>query len=219
MAKVLILCQNEAERMLIEGCLRDHELRSVKTFKEASRTLTKFQPDLLVARVDQKDRDGMEIVRVLRRSQINLPVVLILPRRGTPLESEAWQLGVRHFVEPPIRYDNLCNAVRAALNESTSKAESGEPPIAEEERKANLSELVNRLNAAMKCPAGQGKVFIRSVITGIGRKTQPRVALRCPVRQAVGLEPHVFYTHIRDICCKDPRKCEAIQQYRKLKRA
>jgi len=87
------------------------------------------------------------------------------------------------------------------------------PPVTDEEARANLSDLERKLNAEMVCHAGKNQVFIRSLLTGNGT-TQPRITLKCHLRRDIGLEPDVFYEHIRDVCCCDPEKCEAYRQFK-----
>lgn len=86
------------------------------------------------------------------------------------------------------------------------------PPLTAEELEANLSELERDLNANMKCHAGRNQVYLRSLLTGRST-TRPRIALKCPLRRDIGLPPEVFYEHIRDVCCQDPKQCEAYRQF------
>jgi len=82
------------------------------------------------------------------------------------------------------------------------------PPLAPEELTGNLTQLEQKLNAEMRCPAGRNQVYIRSLLTGTST-TRPRIALKCPLRRAIGLAPDVFYYHICDVCCTDPEDCQA----------
>lgn len=220
MARVVLVCGDESERTLLQACLKGHDIACLKTFRDAAKALTTAPPDLVIVRLDSKDSAGMETLRLMKRSQINAATIAVLPLRGTALESEAWQLGVRTYISLPIRYDDVRQAVETVLRESRRVAESGkEPPITEFERSANLSSLVNDLHKNMKCPAGSNRVLIRSVITGFGEKTEPRICLRCPIRQAVGLDEYVYYEHIRDHCTGKPQTCDAVIQYKRLKQA
>ena len=89
------------------------------------------------------------------------------------------------------------------------------PPLTTEELRGNLSELQDRLNADMKCHAGKGQVFIRSLLTGAGKGTsQPRLILDCSLRRDIGQKPTVFYEYIRDVCCCDPQQCEAYRAFK-----
>ena len=93
------------------------------------------------------------------------------------------------------------------------KTPDGGPPLTLEERRANLTELEKSLNAKMKCHAGRNQVFVRSLLTA-GGPTQPRITLKCSLRKDVGLDQHVFYEHIRDVCCGDPEQCPAYRDFK-----
>lgn len=87
------------------------------------------------------------------------------------------------------------------------------PPLTAEEINSNLSLLERRLNAEMKCAAGKNQVYIRSLLTGTST-TQPRIALKCPLRRDIKQPPEVYFEHIRDVCCTDPGQCEAWRQFK-----
>lgn len=85
------------------------------------------------------------------------------------------------------------------------------PPMHPDELTTSLSILEKNLNAKMPCPAGKNQVYIRSLLV-IGSTTRPRIALKCPLRRDIGLNPDIFYEHIRDICCSNHESCPAWQQ-------
>jgi DNA-binding NtrC family response regulator len=219
-ARVVLACPDATERTVLRACLNGNDVAEVKTFKDAAKALTQAPPDLVLVRLDSHDSTGMDILHLMRRSKINVPVVAVLPRRGTPLEGEAWQLGVRTYITLPTTYDKVRLAVDSALRqaEKANQAADG-PDITDTERDANLTALVNELTRKMKCPAGTNRVLIRSVIKGVNRRTEPRISLRCPIRQAVGLNEYVFFEHIRDYCTGDYHACDAVIQYKRLRKA
>ncbi len=87
------------------------------------------------------------------------------------------------------------------------------PPLTDDEKSGNLTVLERDLNERAACPAARNQVYIRSLVTGNGT-TPPRIALKCTFRKDAGMEPEVFYEHIRDVCCSDPEKCEAYRQFK-----
>jgi CheY-like chemotaxis protein len=215
-----LVCGDESERTLLQACLKGHDVASVKTLKDAAKALTESAPDAILTRLDNKNSTGMDVLHLMKRSQIKIPAIALLTMRGTALENEAWQLGVRTYLALPIRYDDVRKAVEKVLAEAKSADEGSDvPPITDYERSQNLSFLVEKLNQDMKCPAGANRTLILSVIKGINNKTQPRVCLRCPIRQAVGLNHYVYYEHIRDYCTGKPKLCDAVIQYKKLRKA
>lgn len=92
-------------------------------------------------------------------------------------------------------------------------AEAFGPPLTAEEQGANLSVLQQNLERGMKCPAGKGQVYLRSLLTGT-TTTKPRIALKCVLRKEIGQPREVFYEHIRDVCCGDPEQCPAYQAFK-----
>jgi DNA-binding NtrC family response regulator len=219
-ARVVLVCPDATERTVLRACLNGHSVAEVKTFKDAAKALTQASPDVVLARLDTRDSTGMDILRLMRRSRIDVPAIAVLPLRGTPLESEAWQLGVRIYIAMPISYEDVRLAVENALRQGERADEvANGPDITHTERDTNLSVLVNELTRNMKCPAGSNRVLIRSVIKGVNDKTEPRICLRCPIRQAVGLNEYVFFEHLRDYCTGDYHACDAVIQYKRLRKA
>ena len=91
------------------------------------------------------------------------------------------------------------------------------------QRDPGLLEEERRLNAAMRCPHGEKKVYVRSVILGTSNgTTKPRIALRCAiiehVGQAMGGYNIVDKEYIERVCCGDYESCIAYQEFRKRQR-
>ncbi len=219
MARVLLVCSDPSERTLLQACLKGDDVATVKTFKDAAKALTSTKAELAVVRLDARDTAGMEVLRLMKRSQMQVPTVAVLGRQGGPLEFEARQLGVQWFLSGPIRYDEFRKVIEKAQAQARKGGADAMPAITDAERKINLSVHVSDLHKTMKCPAGTNRVTIRSVVTGIGKKTEPRVALRCPIRQSVGLSEYVYFEYIQKYCCGKPKACEAVIQYKKMRQA
>lgn len=218
MARVVLVCGDPTERTLLQACLKGNDVVSVKTLKDAGKALTEARPDMAILRLDVKDPTGMEVLRLMKRSQIAAATIVVLPRQAGSLKTEAWQLGVRTFLSSPIRYEDFQKAM-AEIKKDAGHNNTAMPEVTEAEHQANLSSLVSDLQKEMKCPAGSNRVLIRSVVTGLDKKSEPRVCLRCSIRQAVGLNEYVYYEHIRDCCCGQYKTCEAVIQYKKLRQA
>lgn len=87
------------------------------------------------------------------------------------------------------------------------------PPLTDVELRVNLSVLQNQLNGEMKCPAGKGQVYIRSLLTG-RTTTRPRIALKCSLKKSIGQSHEVFYEEIKEKCCGNPDGCEAYKKFK-----
>jgi copper oxidase (laccase) domain-containing protein len=75
-----------------------------------------------------------------------------------------------------------------------------------------------RLNRLMRCPLGQKKVYIRSVLDGSsGGASKPVIALRCAVMEHVGQAAGgyniVQKDYIEKVCCGDYVRCKAYQEF------
>ena len=107
-------------------------------------------------------------------------------------------------------------AQRRANAEAHRKARPKEDPSL---REISLSIEEKRLNASMKCPYGQNKVYIRSVLTGSTAHTneEPELALRCAIMQHIGQAEGghnvVDKAYIEQCCCGDYTQCVAYRKY------
>jgi len=214
-ACVLIVSGNELERELIRAYLsREHQVTTVDRLNGAVKSLKRQKPDVLIAQLSKKSPEAVHLLTHLRDYRLTVPTIVVTDRNCADLKAAARKLGACAFVDRPVSESALQAAVAAAAR-GTSTASDDVPPLTSEEQRANITQLAKELNGRMKCPAGLRQVFLQSFITSAGTKTTPRVCLRCKVRAEFGMRPHVYYEHIRDICCGDPRRCEAFRLLQK----
>jgi len=88
---------------------------------------------------------------------------------------------------------------------------------APESPEVSLMEEQRRLNALVRCPYGQKKVYVRSVLDGRSAgATKPEIALRCAVMREMGHAVGGFNIVTRDqiiaICCADYAHCPTYQE-------
>jgi hypothetical protein len=89
-------------------------------------------------------------------------------------------------------------------------------------QEASLTGEEKRLNRLIRCPHGQNKVYVRSVLDGQSDETsKPHIALRCAVMehvgQAMGGYNIVMKDHIEKVCCADYIHCRAFQEFLRRK--
>jgi len=217
MCRLLILDRDKRERQFIAALAsgKCDGIVHASDAKAAAKALRSkhMRPTLIVAALDAKRPDALRLLRLLHDSGSAIRVVLIVRRKAGGLVPMARRLGFNVFVGRPLQGADLEVAIREAT-ENGGPTPTEMPSVMEDEQQTSLSNLVHHLNADMKCSAGQQQVFLHAFITGAGQKTKPRVSLRCRIRAAVGMSPYVYYEHIRDLCCGDPNKCEALQRYK-----
>jgi DNA-binding response OmpR family regulator len=213
MARVLVFHEETGPRVFIEGRARvHHHVATAPDLGRAVRSIGSFQPSVIVAHLDTKRTGALDMLRYMKRNRVDVPVVLVGDGGAGILQTMAMKLGAAAFVEYPMEQGAFDQAISKAL-QADRDAHGQTPPICEEERNGNLSELEKQLNRRMMCFAGRNQVYIQSLIQGNGLPSKPRITLKCPLRKEFGHTPNVYYEYVRDVCCGDPSVCPAWQQF------
>jgi DNA-binding NtrC family response regulator len=211
-SKVILIHHDDAVRMKLESMLRvRHPVTSCKELVAGAREIHKSRPDVIVVGQDLKKEEGTRLLKYLKENELKIPVVVLAMRGTNAHQPIALKLGAKAFIEFPVDDARLEAAVSGAENAARA-VQAGPPPITDEESRGNLSMMEKQLNSKMKCFAGRNQVYIQSRILG-GATSRPRICLKCSLRAEYGLEKDVFYEFIRDVCCKDPTGCEAVQKF------
>jgi DNA-binding NtrC family response regulator len=72
-------------------------------------------PDLIISDITMPEMDGLTMLNQLRLEGFKKPVILITAQTGVERMKAAWDLGAFDFVEKPIDFDRLNEAVLIAL--------------------------------------------------------------------------------------------------------
>ncbi len=214
MARVLVIHHDRKIRTLLETHTRAaHEVDAVKDLVSGMKRVTKARPDVIVVGHDTQKQQGGRLLKYMRDNRVQLPVILVASPGAGSFQPMAMKLGAKGFLEYPVDQDRLNAAIQQAqVRHAEVTAEP--PPVTQEELDGNLSMLENDLNRRMKCFAGKNQVYLHSKIHGGGRRTRPRISLKCQLRAEYGLNRDVYYEFIHDVCCGDPSQCEAVQKFR-----
>ena len=213
MARILLVHRDRKARKFIEERASvHHEVRAVDSLGKATRAIATTRPQVLLAEINGKSNDALDLLRYMKRNRIDLPVILVGGARAGMLKHFAMKLGAKAYIEYPMEQHAFDEAISGSF-QADREAHGGVPPITREERDANISELEKDLNRHMVCIAGKNQVYIQALIEGMGRTSKPRVALKCQLRKQFGHPPDVYYEYIRDMCCGDPTACPAFQEF------
>lgn len=211
MAKVLVIHHDKSSRSALESAARSrHQVEAASDLVRGVHHLAKARPEVVIVGHDKEKKEGLRLMKFLRDNVMKIPVVVVFSRGAGADQQVLMKLGAKGFLEYPVDADRLETAIQDAVR-ARAAVDAGPPPITAEEAAANLSTLEKTLNNRMKCFAGRNQVYVQSKI-GAG-STKPRVALKCSLRAEYGLNKDVYYEHIRDICCGNPDKCPAYQQF------
>jgi two-component system chemotaxis response regulator CheB len=124
---VLVVDDSTVVRRLVTTALEeDSRLHVVGTAANGRLALAKIeqlQPDVVTLDLEMPVMDGMEVLRVLRRTRPDLPVVVFstLTERGGTATLDALAAGASDYVTKPTSVRNLEEAVRAVRDQLAPK--------------------------------------------------------------------------------------------------
>ena len=194
------------------------EVRTTETAEEGLAALESYQPDAVVLDFNLPGMDGMQALKLLRRTDPGLPVLMLTGHGSVEMAVEAMKLGARDFLTKPVSLSKLKFLLDRAMLETRrdsalayfqQRAGTGtELPglIGESPPMRQLRATVQQLIAAeiQMQPAtppavlllgetGTGKeVVARALHFGGVRQDKPLVELNCAALPAQLLESELF---------------------------
>lgn len=212
MKRLLVIHYNRSIRQRLEQLAKlRHEVVGAKHVSAGIKQIGRNKPDIIVVGHDSDKQEGARLLRYMRDNRVKIPVVAVISPGAGTAQPLLMKLGARGFAEYPMDQARFDQTVAGAI-EAHEQATAPPPPVTPIELNSNLTQLEHKLNRAMKCVAGKNQVYIQSVLGGGGR-SRPRIALKCPLRGEYGLKKDVYFEWIRDVCCTEPGRCEAVQLF------
>lgn len=119
--KVLVVDDEPHIRRLLRTTLErtDYDVSEAATAREALDRLGKVQPDLVLLDLGLPDRDGLELVPLIRR-QWTATLLVISARDATDQKVAALDLGADDYVTKPFDTEELLARMRAAFRNRKS---------------------------------------------------------------------------------------------------
>ncbi|HEY3980341.1 MAG TPA: response regulator transcription factor [Streptosporangiaceae bacterium] len=125
-ARLLVVDDEETILELLAGSLRfaGFEVLTAASGAEALRAAAASRPDLLLLDVMMPDGDGFEVVRQLRSSGPDVPVIFLTARDGVRERVAGLALGADDYVTKPFSLDEVLERIRAVLRRTGRAAAS-----------------------------------------------------------------------------------------------
>mgnify|MGYP002638063920 CR=1 FL=1 len=156
---IYVIDDDEAVRHSLEFLLKTAGIvaRSFESAKAFLAVLPEVHSGCVITDVRMPDITGIDLLRQLKDSHPDLPVIVITGHGDISLAVEAMKIGAVDFLEKPFDDDQLIAAVRAALNRDADVSK----------RKAELGEINNKLAALSK----REREVLDGLVAGKANKT------------------------------------------------
>lgn len=212
MAHDILIVDDEADiRLLIAGILQDegYETREAGDDASALAQIAARRPHLVILDIwlEGSQRDGMEILEVLRRDHPGVPVLMISGHGTIETAVQAIRLGAYDFIEKPFKADRLLVIVGRAVEAARLQRENEDLRfrVGGDAELVGVSAAVNQLRQAIEkvAPtgsrvlitgaAGSGKEVVARLLHRSSRRAAgPFVAINCATILPEGMELELF---------------------------
>ena len=183
MKKDIIIVDDEKDiRELISGILNDEgfETRLAKDFDTLKIQLIKRVPALILLDVwlDQSNADGIDILKVLKKSYPYIPVIMISGHGTIDMAINALKIGAFDFIEKPFDSNILIMSISRAIEISELKKQNKEllkddtsinSFLGKSHIASNIRSTVEKVSPTesrilIKGPSGSGKKYLAKLI-------------------------------------------------------
>jgi PAS domain S-box-containing protein len=116
-AKILVIDDEEGMRFTFNKFLseREYEVSTACDFDEAIASISKTDYDVIFADIILRGKTGIDVLREVKKRNLNSPVVIITGYPDIETASEAVRLGAFDYIPKPVRKEELLHVTNAAL--------------------------------------------------------------------------------------------------------
>jgi DNA-binding NtrC family response regulator len=209
-ARVLIVDDDPASRRLLEVRLRPLEcdVATAGNGEQALTAIRKDVPDLVLLDLQMPKMGGIEVLRALRKEEINLPVIVITAHGSIETAVEAMREGAYDFITKPVDANHFDIVVRKLLEREGLKRELELFSEDADKRYRLVVGKSDKMNGTVETAkkaatskatvlllgeSGTGKeIFARAIHNWSERRSQPFVAINCVGLSKELLESELF---------------------------
>lgn len=181
-ATVLIIDDEPGVLDTVRDVLGDegYDTLTTRSGEEGLALYERHRPDLVVLDIWLPDRDGLEVLQALRDLDPRASVVMISGHGTVGTAVKAMRMGAYDYLEKPLSYTQLVDAVAAALQQRQTPAEEGHGTV---EVRINRPELESGISPPRSLPiVRKGRKRQRTlkratVIYGLGLHSGKRTAM------------------------------------------
>lgn len=125
MSRILVVDDETSMRELLEITLRKegHRVTMAESGKKAVEAFSKAAYDLVISDIKMPDMSGVEVLRVVKQSAPETPVIMITAYSSAETAVEALRLGAYDYIAKPFKIDELKVTIKNALEKQQLKEE------------------------------------------------------------------------------------------------
>ena len=125
MSRILVVDDETSMRQLLEITLRKegHRVTMAESGQKAVEAFSKAAYDLVISDIKMPDRSGVEVLRVVKQSAPETPVIMITAYSSAETAVEALRLGAYDYIAKPFEIDELKVTIKNALEKQQLKEE------------------------------------------------------------------------------------------------
>ncbi len=125
MSRILVVDDETSMRQLLEITLRKegHRVTMAESGQKAVEAFSKAAYDLVIFDIKMPDRSGVEVLRVVKQSAPETPVIMITAYSSAETAVEALRLGAYDYIAKPFEIDELKVTIKNALEKQQLKEE------------------------------------------------------------------------------------------------
>ena len=191
MKKDIIIVDDEKDiRELISGILSDEgfETRLAKDLDSLKIELIKRVPSLILLDVwlDQSNADGIDILKVLKKSYPYIPVIMISGHGTIDMAINALKIGAFDFIEKPFDSNILIRSITRAIETSELKRQNKEllknnhttsTFLGKSNIASNIRSTIEKVSPTesrvlIKGPSGSGKKYLAKLIHNKSKRSE-----------------------------------------------
>lgn len=214
----ILVVDDEADiRKTIADTLEDegYRCRSAADTVAALELIEERRPHLVILDIwlRENDRDGLELLKILKARYPEIPVVMISGHGTIETAVKAIKLGAYEFVEKPVRSDRLVLTARRAVDAARLERENAElreragadwPMIGVSQSIGQLKSVIDRVGPTgsrvlITGPSGSGKeVAARALHARSHRRDGPFMVVNCATMAPDRMERELFGSEVRN---------------------